>query len=68
VTDALDWATDSAGVLVETVLDGVPRERRRGQFLGGRVHLARSERPAGVFERADHRSLDSAGAARNLVV
>jgi hypothetical protein len=40
VSDAFDGACWSAGVLVQTVLYGVPGKRHPGEFLGGLVDLA----------------------------
>jgi hypothetical protein len=40
VTDTLDWAVRPARVLVQAVLDGVPGNRRSGEFLGCYMDLA----------------------------
>jgi hypothetical protein len=62
VPDALDRTVGSAGVLVQAVLDGVPREPYPGEALSGRVNLTRPERPLSTRERLDHCFMNSAGA------
>jgi hypothetical protein len=68
VAKTFDWTADSARVLVEAVLDGVPGKLPGGEFLGGRVNLARSERPVGIGERPNHGFLNRAGASRDLTL
>ena len=68
VADSFVRAARSAGVVVQAVLDGVPGQRRAGEFFGGRMDLACPKRPIRGREYPDHCLLNSAGPAPDFAL